>query len=571
MKTSATKPSPKAIERDLHQAVQQHQRGRLSAAETLYRRILAAQPNHLDALHLLGVLKQQTNRSDEALQLIGAALQLKATAPILSNFGSVLNALKRPREALPFLDRALALAPSFADAHSNKSRSLLDLDLHQQALASAEAALRFSPGHIDALLNMSLALLALKRPGDALASIERVLHTAPNHAQALNNRGLALMELGRFSEAEASLTSALAANSHAVETMNNLANLCQQTGRIEQAIAIYDRALQIAPGHPNLNFNAALAALSLGDFTSGWARYEWRWKNPLFRSRRRDFTQPLWLGDTPLAGKTILLHAEQGLGDTLQFVRYAPRVAALGGRVVLEVPSPLKPLLSAIDGVSQVIDDTEEKPAFDLHCPLMSLPLAFKTGLATIPADVPYVAAPVGGLAKWRGRIDGASPRIGLAWSGGLHHKHDRNRSIAFEALAPVLSEPGITFVSLQRDVRDSDAGSLANHPGIIHPGDELGDFADTAAIVSMLDLVITVDTAVAHLAGAMAKPTFLLTPFWADFRWLVARTDSPWYPTMTLFRQPTIGDWTTPIKSAADALRHWRTSLVGGTAETRA
>lgn len=555
MKRSATPATRRGLDRTLHQAVQLHQQGRLDRAEKLYRGILRASPSHFDALHLLGVLKQQINRSDEALILIETALRLDTTAPALSNFGSVLTSLRRPREAIPFLDRALALAPDFADAHSNKCRALIDLMMHDLALECAENALRVAPGHVDALLNKGLALIALKRPAEALATTDIALRQAPNNPKVLSNRGIALMELNRFEDAAESFRSALDIDPNAVEVLNNLANVYQQTGSAELSVSIYDRGLKLAPAHPNLNFNSALAHLTLGNFTQGWQRYEWRWRNPLFRSKRRDFKQPLWLGNEPLNGRTILLHAEQGLGDTLQFVRYVPLVAERGAKVLLEIPRPLKPLLSAMPGVSAVMDESDEKPPFDLQCPLMSLPLAFGTEIGTIPARTPYLEAPRNKIAEWQARISGDGLRVGLVWSGGLHHRHDHNRSIAFASLEPVLTVRGVRFFSLQRDVRDADRGPLFDCAEVRHLGDDFPDFADTAAAVSLLDLVITVDTAVAHLAGALAKPTWLLTPFWPDFRWLLTRTDSPWYPAMTLFRQPAIGDWTSAIKNVARAL----------------
>jgi TPR repeat/Glycosyltransferase family 9 (heptosyltransferase) len=315
--------------------------------------------------------------------------------------------------------------------------------------------------------------------------------------------------------------------------------------RHAEALASYGRAIALDKDFAEAHLNAAHALLSLGDLPRGFAAYEWRWKNESLTISRRKFREPLWLGAPPVAGKTILLHAEQGLGDTIQFARYAKLLARAGGNVVLEVAPALKQLISGMDGVSRVLAQGDALPRFDLHCPLASLPLAFKTELASIPAEIPYLAAPAERLDKWRARMEAlARPRIALAWSGNAAHANDRNRSIPLARLEPLWSRTNVTFVSVQRDVREADAGALAGAARLVHLGDELSDFADTAAVLALADLVISVDSAVAHLAGAMGRPAWILLPFSPDWRWLLGREDSPWYPTARLFRQPAIGDW---------------------------
>ena len=270
--------------------------------------------------------------------------------------------------------------------------------------------------------------------------------------------------------------------------------------------------------------------LSRGDFTRGFAEYEWR-KRRASATDKRDFAQPLWLGEGNIAGKTVLLHAEQGYGDTIQFVRYAPLVAARGATVVLEVQASLKPLLSGLPGVSAVVSRGEPLPPFDLHCPLMSLPLAFRTTLDTVPAATPYLHAPPDRDREMATRLAGDGLKVGLVWSGSPTHKNDHNRSIALGKLAPLLGDEKIQFISLQRDLRDGDQKILRALPNVQALGPELQDFADTAAVISLLDLVIAVDTGVAHLAGALGKPVWVLLPFIAEWRWLEGRDDSPWYP----------------------------------------
>jgi hypothetical protein len=314
------------------------------------------------------------------------------------------------------------------------------------------------------------------------------------------------------------------------------------------------RALVQKPDFAQARFVESVARLTLGDF-SGWRGYEARWSVGLLASQRRSFTAPLWLGDGSLDGKTILLHAEQGSGDTIQFVRYAPMLAARGARkIVVEVQRELVRLLSGIAGIA-VVARGDVLPPFDCHCPLLSLPLAFATELATIPADIPYIAPADADRALWRQRLPGR-PLVGLAWSGARAHDNDLNRSLRFETLTPLLDLPGVTFVSLQHDVREGDAPLLRARPDVLALGTAFGDFADTAAAIAALDAVVAVDTAVAHLVGAMGKPLFLLLPFAADFRWLRERRDSPWYPTARLYRQPRFGDWDSVIDTLRQDLR---------------
>jgi len=288
--------------------------------------------------------------------------------------------------------------------------------------------------------------------------------------------------------------------------------------------------------------------LSLGDFAAGWPAYEARWQVGWLATQRRSFAAPRWRGSEALAGKTILLHAEQGLGDTLQFVRYAPLLAARGADVVLEVQAPLVRLLSGLRGVAAVVARQAPLPRYDFHCPLLSLPLACGTTLQTIPAEVPYVAPADADVAVWRARLPQGRPRIGLAWSGERSHDNDFNRSMRLATLLPLLDLPDVAFVSLQHEVRAEDAALLHGRSDVVQIGPSFQDFADTAAAIAALDAVIAVDTAVAHLAGAMNAPLFLLLPFAADFRWLRERTDSPWYPSARLYRQPRFGEWDSAV-----------------------
>jgi hypothetical protein len=304
----------------------------------------------------------------------------------------------------------------------------------------------------------------------------------------------------------------------------------------------------LRPDFAEAHWNEALLSLLTGDFSRGWAKYECRWKKEPLVLSKRNFSQPLWLGADAIDGKTILLHSEQGFGDTIQFCRYVPLVAARGARIILEVQRPLQELMTNLASAAQVISKGDPLPDFDLQCPLLSLPLAFGTRLETIPSAMPYLQTSVQALKDWQARLGPkVRPRIGVAWSGNPTHKNDQNRSISLRSLLPLLDIEA-TFVSLQKDIRHDDAAVLKEHSDILQFGDALKNFSDTAALISQLDLVISVDTSVAHLAGALAKPVWVLLPFIPDWRWLLDRDESPWYPTVRLFRQEDTRAWDSVI-----------------------
>jgi hypothetical protein len=333
---------------------------------------------------------------------------------------------------------------------------------------------------------------------------------------------------------------------------------------MDEALTSYRKSIALKPDYALAHWSLAVNRLRFGDFKTGWAEGEWRWKCPGLPIIERKFGCPLWLGAEPIRGKTILLHSDQGLGDALQFCRYVPLVAAMGAHVILEVQSELRELVSGLDGVSTVVPRGEALPDFDLHCPLASLPLAFDTSVDTIPSTTPYVS--VGDYAQaWKNRLTSVrSPRVGLVWSGNPDHNNDRNRSIALETLLPLL-DADVGFVSLQKDARQADRAILDQRKEILDLGPELKSFVDTAAVVSHLDLVISVDTSVAHLAGALGRPVWILLPYVPDWRWLLHRTDSPWYPTARLFRQSETRDWRTVIQQVCTELNSLVASPANG------
>lgn len=425
-----------------------------------------------------------------------------------------------------------------------------------EARALCEAILAAEPRHFYAL-HLAAALALRRADFDACVGFAtRALEIEPAHVEVLCNRGAALRRLNRVEAALADYERALAADPRSAIALNNRGVALAALNRHDEAIASYDRSLALNPGYPNARFHRALSRLVTGDFARGWEDYEARWGGAETQGPARRFPKPAWSGKEDLGGKTVLLHAEQGLGDTIQFCRYAQLLSARGASVVLETHPSLKAWLATLAGVDAVVAFGEPLPAFDYHCALLSAPRAFATKLATIPADVPYLAPPSAHVERWRSRLaECGGPRIGLAWSGSTTLVNDLNRSIPLAGLGPILAQDAC-FVSLQKEIRAYDEPALRASPALALFGEELTDFRDTAALVSLMDVVVTVDTAVAHVAGAMGKPVWILLPYSPDWRWLLARDDSPWYPSARLFRQPGVGQWGPVLERVARELR---------------
>ena len=432
------------------------------------------------------------------------------SAAPLHALGAMRLAQDRPAEAREFLARAVGLEPNNAEIRNALGAALTQL--HQTGAAEVELrrALGLNPGLAEAHNNLSILLLRTQRPAEAVECSRQAVALAPQSADMALNLGKALRD----------------------------------AGQPDRALLAFEAAVRLAPDLAEAHFAVATIQLALGDFAAGWAGFEWRLRLPGFSLALPDWAKPGWQGED-LDGRTILIHAEQGLGDTLQFLRYVPMVAARGGRVLLLVQPALKRLLSEQAGLGLVFGFGDALPEFDLHCPLLRLPRRFATRLDTIPPISLPLAAPAADEAFWRGRFfDDKHQRIGLVWAGNPAHANDYNRSAPLAALAPLLAITGVRWVSLQKEVPAGDEQLLANFPDLIPAGETLTDLAATAGAIASLDLVIAVDTAVAHLAATMAKPVWLLLPFAPEWRWLGRRSDSPWYPRARLFRQQHPGDW---------------------------
>lgn len=514
-----------------------------------------------ELVYACGVVMTELGRPADALACLDEGLARWPKDEQLLYASCVALDLLHARDALlKRCDRLLALNRGNVAAWVGRGNALLGLERHAEAAEAYAQALARNPGDIDARRNRAAALRALGRFDDALAEYDAALALTGPHAELHYNRALALQQLGRYDDALASHAAAAAAPADTAQALFTRALARQHLGDDDAALSDYAEACRRDPNHGAARRSEAFCRLLTGDFDAGWRQHEARWEAADVMLHRRHADRPMWTGDEPLAGRTLLLHAEQGYGDTLQFCRYANLAHDAGATVIVEAPAALGELLGTLSGVSRVVTEGQPMPAFDLQCPLMSLPYAFRTTLDTVPADVPYLRADASRRAAWAQRIDATAPpgrlRVGLAWSGNPRHSNDENRSIPFAMLAPLVASEALhaTFVSLQPQVRARDADALAAS-GVLSFADALHDFSETAALVDTLDLVISVDTSVAHLAGALGRPVWVLLPRVPDWRWLLEHDDCPWYPAATLFRQTRPGDWPAVIGRVVDAL----------------
>src|SRR6266853_1854015 len=585
----------------LAQARTLHSQGRLAEAVSLCRAVLAREPFNGDALHLMGLAVAALGDTPQALRLIGSAVQLQpCNAAVHANLGSALSGAGRHAEALPCYDRALALQPDLAAAHRGRGAALMHLGEPAAALASFREAARLAPNddqahnglgvaleranrreearecfkraialnaanadahhnlalnaqEFDAHFQRGVALAALERYPESVASFDKALTLDGNSADAFNNRGAVLVRLFRPAEALPDFVRAVVLRPDHADAHTNAGIALKGLGRYQEALESLDRALSLKPDDPTATWTKALLKLGMGDFRGGWPLYESRLRLPHARQLQRTFTGPRWSGAEPLAGKTILVYADQGLGDTLQFCRYIPVLEAMRAHVLLEVQPVLKRLLGSLAMRGMLIGRGESLPDFDLHIPLLSLPLALGTDIDTIPGGVPYLKVDPGPRRSWAERL-AALPgfKVGLNWQGDTQAEKLsalEARSFPLAAAAALARVPDVELVSLQKGPAAGQRTEVEFGSGIaqltdpLHMGPE--EIAtETAAIIMGLDLVITSDTALAHLAGALGARVWVVLQAISDWRWLIERTDSPWYPTMRLFRQRKPGDW---------------------------
>jgi tetratricopeptide (TPR) repeat protein len=528
--------------------------GEYREAERLYRIALGRVPGSASARIGLGNTLYALGQREAAAAEYQAALQLAPdAAPAHANLAAVLLELGRPEEAAAHCRAALAVQPENAALHYRLGLALVRLERWDEAEGSLREAVRLAPGNAPALNELGIVLARSLDIAKAAACFRTAVGLKPGFVEALANLGGVLTRLSDWAAAEVACRAAIDRDPAYAPAQHNFGTLLRDAGRLEEAEQAARAALRLKPDYAEARVNLAMTLLLSGRFEEGWAEYEWRWRLPKPARELARFRQPRWDG-APLGEKILLLHAEQGFGDTLQFCRYAPLVARRG-RVVLEVPAQLKRLLAGLPGVEQVAAAGEALPRFDLHCPLLSLPHVLATTLATIPGETPYLQAAPERVAAWRRRFDPIPGfRVGLVWAGSPTMSADRGRSLTLDLLVPLAGLPGVALVSLQKGEA---AGQTPPSGMVLHDWTEdLDDFAETAALIEALDLVIGVDTAVIHLAGALGRPVWLLNRFDRDWRWLDGRDDSPWYPTLRQFRQAAPGDW-------AGVLSRVRTALV--------
>ena len=542
----------------LQQAFSEHQAGRLDLAETGYRTVLQQAPATWSAMTLLATIALQRGQWSEAVAGFRQSLELNAAQPdALLNLGNALRELGRAEQALACYEQSLAIQPDFVAAWVNRGNVQRELRQFTAAINSYQQALARQPDSGDIYNNLGIACWEAGLFDAALQTYDAALQRTPDDASIWHNRGHVLRAKGLYQDALATDQRALQLRPGYIEAMLGCGDSLCEMRQYEAGLQYYEHAIAIKPDYADAWWAKALTQLQQGDFRNGWRNYEWRWQ---LKNRQAELTRYAalrrWIGDESLQGKNILLHAEQGFGDAIQFCRYATELLQMGAAVTLEVRPSLVKLMQTLSPKINVVAQTANAPLdFDFHCPLMSLPLALGTTLQTIPADIPYLHAEAAKQQQWQARLGAAKcPRIGLVWSGSRTHKGDAARSIPLTQLQP-LFKPHLEFHALQTEIREDDQATLINGLRLVTHLEQLHDFSDTAALISQMDLIVTVDTSVAHLAGAMGKAVWVMLPFAADFRWLLEREDSPWYPSMRLFRQTSPCNWQTTILDVENAI----------------
>jgi tetratricopeptide (TPR) repeat protein len=565
----------------LYEAGLRHMRAeRYLDAQLCCQQALAMDVNYADVLHLMGLLSFQAKQYDHAVEWIARAIRQNPKPEYLLSLGTTLRYQGRLEEALKSFDKAVQLKPEDAELWKNIGDVLVELERPADALLSFQQVLKLNPRHFDAAYKCGTILHKLERLEEALSCFSLCDILQPNHVPTLSMRAICLSSQERFEEALTDTRRVQALDPMNAGICDNIGLLLRSLGRQEEALEWFEKAIELNPDFIQAIYNKAISLAQLhrfdeafaiyahlrrtgantaagdwnlsllqmltGDFEAGWAGREARWNTPALTFAYPKFSQPMWLGEESIEGKTILIHVDEGLGDSIQFARYVPMVAARGARVILVVERPLYPLLSRLSGISQCMAFASGPlPAFDMHCPIGSLPRAFRTTLDTIPSEISYLPPPAEAqMRAWEDRLGPHDRlRVGLVWSGNPAHKNDHNRSLPLQALSRIL-DLDASFVSLQKDPKVADKSVLRERTDLIDLTEHLTDFGETAALVSCLDLVITVDTSVAHLSAALGRPTWILLPYVPDYRWLLDRDDSPWYPTVRLFRQTATRDY---------------------------
>lgn len=537
--------------------------GLLDDAIAQYKRAIDLNPGVAVAYNNLGNVLQEKSQFDEAISCYEKAVQLDPNltmaygnlAKAYYSSGIIFMEKGQTDHAIDCFMKSLHLNPDDHDVHYNLGVLYQKRGDVDKAMNCYEEIIRRNPLHANTLNAIGSVLQEEGKIDEAEGYYRKALQINTNMPEALNNLGTVLKERGQTDESELLYSKALQVNPEFVAALNNLGTLLREKGQLEDAEMFYKRAIDIVPDFTEAHWNRAFTNLLAGNFSEGWKEYEWRWK--IQDHYLPSLSQPLWDG-SDIRGRTILLHAEQGLGDTIQFIRYAPLVASMGAKVIVVCQKELSRIVQTVENIGHVVAYGDALPYFEIHCPLMRLPMIFQTTLETIPVKIPYMSAAPSLVAQWKQRIrnDSSMFKIGLAWAGRPTHVDDRNRSCPLELLLPLIKLDNITLYSLQKGSVARQIENLPRGVKIIDYVQMLHDFYDTAALIENLDLVITVDTALAHLTGALGKSVWTLLRYAPDWRWLLNREDSPWYPTMRLFRQQSPGDWKGVVERVTGSIK---------------
>jgi len=573
-------------------AAEHRQEGRLDQARTLYEQVLELHADHPDALHNLGLMAYEAHDWEPAQAYLKRAIITHPRVPEFYNtYGVILAGAGLIDQALLAYTQATTLRPSYTDAYNNMAlalstqghhvkavehlkqaikhrpdsaityynlaNTLHHLDSDHDAIDHYQQALRLDPNLVQAHVNLASLLQQKSRYAEAIACYKQALDVLPDHPNIWHDLGNALKACGDYDEAISAFKQALSLDARYAQAHNSLGVAYKESGQCDRAIASYDRAITLQPDYADAHWNRTLALLLKGDLAEGWTHYQAHYEALKTRAIHPKDDHPLWHGE-PLNGQRILVRFEQGLGDNLQFIRYLPLVKQRGGTVIYQAKPALHALLKGFEGIDELIEVTPDPHVYadyDVQISLMDLPRVFNTTMDNIPGSGPYLKPDPERIPTWQGTFGPSGMKVGLVWAGSPYHRNDRNRSCQINAMAPLSQTQGAHFYGLQTGAASQEAQT---HPDIhFHNlGHRLHDLSDTAAAIAHLDLVISVDTAVLHLAGALGKPAWGLLPYAPDWRWMLDRTDTPWYPTLRLFRQPRPGDWITVFDQVARTLQ---------------
>jgi len=533
-----------------------HSNGDLYGAKTCCERLLADYPKQVQVMQILGWINAQIGQWTNAVEILTMAIEIEPkNQQSYYILGNIMCKFESWSGGVECYKTTLGIDPNQSEAACNMGNAYLELNQINDALESYDKAIRINSRYAQAYSNRGNALRKLGRLEDALLSLDIAIDIDPHFSQAYLNRGVTMQALNRYEDAIECYDKAILIRPDYAEALTNRGTAQMALNRVQESIASYDQAIQIQADYVDAYWNKSLALLILGNFEEGWKLYESRWGDKSADPQKRNFGQPLWLGEESLVGKSILLHAEQGLGDTLQFCRYAKLFKGISGKVILEVQQPLVALFESFGGIDEVIERGKPLPTFDYHCPLLSLPYAFKTQLNNIPnQNSPYISTEIGVREQWNKKLgEKKLPRVGLVWRGNMVHKNDKNRSMDLSQLLKCLPQ-NIEYISLQKEINEFERQALQDR-SVKNLGESLFDFNDTAAICDLLDVVISVDTSVVHLAAAMGKNTWLILPFASDWRWMLHRSDSPWYQSMTIYRQDALRNYQSVLERIKEDL----------------